>query len=105
MLRGDRLAAVLYNPHLRWAYSLAGRLGLRTEPPAATFIKHADLYNLAKASGFEVERLRPVSPFPLSLLGTGKLIDAIWRTLPVIRQLSFLQIAVFRPIAPLERTP
>ena len=98
MARGDRLAAVLYNPYLRWPYNLADRLGLRSAPSASTFVTRADLENLTKISGFEVVRLRSVASFPLRLLGIGSLLDAVMRTLPFIRQLSLVQIAVLRPV-------
>ncbi len=59
---------------------------------------HVDFDNLAEIPGCEIVRRRPVSPFPLHLLGIGTLIDAIWRTLPMIRQLSPVQAAFFRPV-------
>jgi len=105
MGRGDRLVTVLYNPYLRWIYSLADRLGLRRAPSASTFVTRVDLQNLAKISGFEVVRLRPVSPFPFGLFGLGTLLDAIMRSLPLIRQLSLVQVAMLRPIVQLKHRP
>lgn len=105
MARGDRLAAVLYNPYLQWMYNLADRLGLRSAPPASTFVTRVDLQNLAKISGFEVVRLRPVSPFPFHLLGLGTLLDAIIRSLPLVRQISPVHVAMLRPIVDSKHRP
>ena len=105
MARGDRLVAVLYNPYLRWAYGLADRLGLRSAPSASTFVTHVDLQNLARISGHEIVRLRPVASFPLRLLGIGTLLDAVMRTLPLIRQLSLVQVATLRPVVPSKHLP
>jgi len=105
MARCDRLAAVLYNPYFRWVYNLADRLGLRSAPSASTFVTRVDLQNLAKISGFEVVRLRPVASFPLRLLGIGTLLDAVMRALPLIRQLSLVQVATLRPVVPLKHQP
>jgi len=105
MARGDRLAAVLYNPYLRWVYNLADRFGLRNAPSASTFVTRVDLQNLAKISGFEVVRLRPVSSFPFRLFGLGTLVDAIMRSLPLIRQLSLVQVAILRPIVLWKHKP
>lgn len=105
MARGDRLAAVLYNPYLRWVFSLADRVGLRKAPPISTFVTRVDLHNLARISGFEVVRLRPVSPFPLRLLGLGNVVDAILTSIPLIRQLAPVHIAVMRPVRPTKHRP
>ena len=105
MARGDRLTAILYNPYLRWPYSLADRLGLRSAPSASTFVTRVDLQNLAKISGFEVVRLRSVASSPLRLLGIGTLLDAVMRALPLIRQLSLVQVATLRPVVPSKHQP
>jgi len=59
--RHCRIIAVAYNPYLRFLYRLANVLRLRTGKLPDTFLTRTDLNNLARISGFEVVRLRPIA--------------------------------------------
>lgn len=105
MGRGDRLALVLYNPYLRWIYALADRLGLRSAPPVTTFLTRPDLLTLLRVSSFALTRVRNVSPVPFRLAGLGTLVDAFFRAMPFLRQLSPVQVVLARPIVRSEEIP
>ncbi len=96
--RGDRVAAVLYNPYFRWLYRIVDRLGLRQAPPVSTFVTRVDMRNLAEISGYEVVRVRPCGCFPLRLLGIGRLLDGVLGALPGIRRLAPAEVVTLRPI-------
>jgi hypothetical protein len=98
--RSTRLVVVLYNPYLRWLYTLANRLGIRKGELPTTFITRVDLENLAEISGFSVVRQRPVGYFPLRLLGLGSLINRVAQLIPIVRWLSLGFVVVLRPRIP-----
>lgn len=98
--RSSRIIAVLYNPYLSWLYRLANWLGIRQGEVPSTFITYTDLANITRLSGYEVVRLRRAAYFPWRLLGLGSLINSIFPSIPVIRNLGLVTIAVIRPIIP-----
>ena len=100
--RSTRLVVVLYNPYLRWLYTLANRLGVRKGEVPTTFITRVDLENLAEISGFSVVRQRPVGYFPWRLLGLGSLINRVAQLIPIVRWLSLGFVVVLRPRIPSE---
>ena len=96
--RHDRVVVVLYNWYFAWVYRLADLLGLRQGPPIATFLTHADLVQLARLSGFELVRLRPVAYVPWHFFGAGSLLNVVMPAVPGLRWLSFVAVAVLRPV-------
>ena len=96
--RTSRLLVVLYNPYLRWLYSLANSLGIRKGELPETFITGVDLDNLTKISGFEVVQQRPVGYCPWRLLGLGSLINRVMPLIPVVRAFGLTTVATLRPI-------
>jgi len=98
--RGTRLVIVLYNPYLRWLYTLANRLGIRKGELPTTFITRVDVDNLAEISGFSVVRERPVGYFPWRLFGLGSLINRVAQVIPIVRWLSLGFVVVLRPRIP-----
>jgi len=105
LARTARLVVVLYNPYLRWAYGIADALGLRNAPPPATFLTRTDLNDLARLSGFEVVRLRTSGYSPFRLLGLGHLVNWWMPVVPGLQWLSFVVVAVLRPVVPETRRP
>jgi hypothetical protein len=103
--RGDRVAAVLYNPYLRGIYAAADALGLRDHGAPTTFITRVDLHDLARISGYEVVSLRPVAIVPLDLLGIGRWFDGALRAMPGLRWLSPVSVAMLRPVRVSEQAP
>ncbi len=103
--RTSRLVVVLYNPYLRWLYSLADLLGLRDSPPTVTFLTRADLHNVARLAGFEVVRLRPAGYSPIWLFGLGHLVNWWMPVVPGLRWTSFVVVAVLRPVIPEAQRP
>lgn len=98
--RGTRLIVVLYNPYLRWLYTLANRLGIRKGELPTTFITRVDVDNLAEISGFSVVRERPVGYCPWRMFGLGGLINRVAQVIPIVRWLSLGFVVVLRPRIP-----
>jgi hypothetical protein len=96
--RGDRFVAVCYSPYLQWLYRLANVLGLRAGPLPTTFLTRVDLDNLARLSGFEVVRNRPVGHSPFRLLGLGSVLNWLLAMVPVVRWLALVSVVVLRPV-------
>ena len=98
MHRADRLIVVLYNAYFEWLFRLADRLGWRNGPKTTTFVTRTDLHQLARLSGFEVVRLRPVVYVPWHFFGVGTFINTVMPALPGFRWLSLVSVAVLRPL-------
>lgn len=98
MSRGSRLVVVAYNPYLRWLYTWANRVGIRQGEMPTTFLTETDLLNLARLSGFEVVRYRPVAFSPAPLAGVGTFLNRLLPSVPLIRHLSFATVLVLRPV-------
>lgn len=98
--RTSRLAVVLYNPYLRWLYTLANVLGIRREELPSTFVTRTDLENLAEISGFQIVRRRNVAYCPWRLFGAGQLVNRVLPAVPLLRWLSFTYVVMFRPVIP-----
>lgn len=95
--RSTRLIVVLYNPYLRWLYTLANRLGIRKGELPTTFMTRVDLENLATISGFATVRERPVAYLPWRLLGLGSLVNKVAPVVPLVRWFSLAFVVVLRP--------
>ncbi|MBI5510708.1 MAG: glycosyltransferase family 2 protein [Deltaproteobacteria bacterium] len=95
--RGSRVVVVAYNPYLRGLYRLAHHLGLRQGEVPTCFVTATDLQNLAKLSGLEVVRTRPVGFFPLHLMGLGTAVNKLASILPGVRRLGLVSVLVLRP--------
>jgi hypothetical protein len=102
--RTSRVVVILYNPYLRWLYTLANKFGLRSGEVPNTFITRADLQNLVEISGFQIVRRRHIAYVPWRLVGVGDLINRIMPAVPVLRWFSFTYLAVLRPIIPQQAT-
>ena len=96
--RADRIVGVVYNSYLRYAYVLAGKLGIRGSPLPTTFLTQKNLVNIANISGYEVVRVRPVAYFPFQIFGLGTLVNKLLQALPLLRWLAFAQVVIFRPL-------
>jgi hypothetical protein len=96
--RRGRVVVALYNWYFAWLYRLADRLGLRHGPPVTTFITQSDLVQVARLAGFELVRLRPVAYLPWHFFGIGSLVNAVMPAIPGFRWLSFVAVAVLRPM-------
>jgi hypothetical protein len=104
--RSSRVVAVVYNTYLSWLFRMADRLGLRDGPACVTFITRTDLHNLARLSGFELVRLRPVAHVPWHFFGAGTLLNMLLPAVPGLRWLSMVTVAVLRPLpTPSESRP
>lgn len=98
--RTSRVLLVLYNPYLRWLYSLANRFGIRRGELPGTFLTRVSLETLARLSGYEVVRQRNSVYCPFRLFGTGSLINKLLPVIPLFRWLSLTEVAVLRPVIP-----
>lgn len=105
LARTSRVVVVAYNPYLRLLYWIADLLGLRNAPPVVTFLTAADLENLARLSGYEVVRMRPAGYSPFRLLGLGHLVNWWSPVVPGLRWMSFVVVAVLRPVVRDGRRP
>ncbi len=98
LARTARLIVVAYNPYWSWLYRLASVVGLRQGEPPTTFLTHTDFINLARLSGYELVRTRPVAYVPLKLLGLGTVLNRILPAMPFIRKFGFASLMILRPI-------
>jgi hypothetical protein len=103
--RTSRVIVIAYNPYLRWLYALADALRLRNSPPTLTFLTRTALEGLARLAGYQVIRLRPVGYFPFSLFGLGRLVNWWMPIVPGFRWMSFVVVAVLRPLVSEIRRP
>jgi hypothetical protein len=103
--RTSRVVVIAYNPYLRWLYSFADVLGLRSSPAVKTFLTRTDLEGVARLSGYEVVRLRPAGYWPFALLGLGRLLNWWLPVVPGLRWMSFVVIAVLRSLTREARRP
>lgn len=98
--RFTRVAVIAYNPYLRFLFSWATWLGIRSGEVPATFLTRTDLANICKLSGFEVVRLRHVgSPFHF-LPVLGSLLEPLFKALPLLKHLCLVNVIVLRPVIP-----
>lgn len=98
LTRTSRIVLVAYNPYYRWLYRAANTLGLRKGEQPDTFVTHTDLHNIARISGFDVVKVRPVAYFPFKLFGVGDFINRVLPSIPVARWLGAASVIVLRPI-------
>ena len=105
MRRSDRVVVVMYNYYFAWLYRIADWLGLRNGPQCTTFVTRTDLTQLAKLSGFEVVRLRPVVYLPWHFFGIGNLCNAVLSAIPGVRWLSLVAVIILRPIKEVGGSP
>ena len=103
--RTSRLVIVAYNPYLSGLYRLANLLRIRKGPLPTTFMTKTDLNNLARLSGFEVIRFRPLAYLPWRLLGLGNLVNWILPAIPALRALSLTSVITLRPQIPSRHPP
>jgi glycosyltransferase involved in cell wall biosynthesis len=96
--RTSRLVTVLYNPYLRWLYTLANRLGIRKGELPSTFVTRVDLQNIAKIAGYEIVRERLALYCPWKLFGLGDVINRFMRLIPLVRWSSLALIVILRPL-------
>jgi hypothetical protein len=96
--RTSRVIVVLYNPYLRWLYTLANRLGIRKGDLPSTFLTRVDLQNIAKIAGYEIVRQRLAVYCPWKLFGLGDAINRIMPLVPLARRFSLTSIVVLRPL-------
>lgn len=105
LARTSRVLVVAYNPYFRWAYYLANRLGIRQGEVPTTFITRTDLENIAKISGYSVERIRPCVYSPFRMFGLGSIVNAILPVVPVLKWLSLTTVLTLRPIIKEQTKP
>ena len=76
--RSDRVCLVGYNPYLKWLFLVATKLGIRKGEMPLTFVTTSDLKDIARISGFELVRIRPVGFFPFRFFGIGTFINRLF---------------------------
>ena len=94
--RSSRLVTIIYNPYLRWLYTLANRLEIRKGELPSTFLTRVDLHNIAKIAGFEIVRERLAVYCPWKLFGLGNVINRIMPLIPLARWFSLTLIVILR---------
>jgi len=103
--RTSRVVIVAYNPFLSAMYRLANVIRIRKGPQPTTFVTHTDLNNLARLSGFDVVRARPLGYVPWRLLGLGALLNWILPAIPGIRTVGLASVITLRPRIPSTKRP
>src|SRR5262249_40110784 len=95
--RTSRVVIVAYNPYTSWMFRLASLLGIRQGPLPSTFVTKTDLTNLARLSGFDIVRSRPLASVPWRVLGLGTFANWSLPAIPGIRALGLASVIVLRP--------
>ena len=98
--RTARILIVAYNPYFSWLYRLANRIGIRKGEVPTTFITRVDLENIAKLAGYAIVRTRLEVYVPWKLFGIGTLLNHVLSSVPVVRWLGLVYLAVLRPVVP-----
>jgi len=101
--RTSRLVVVTYNPYLYLAL-LAKRRLLGETNASMTFLTSDNLHHLAKVSGYEVVRIRPVGFLP-DFNGLSREANSLFPVLPGINRLAFANVIVLRPVIPESARP
>ncbi len=96
--RRTRLALIAYNSYFNGLYKIATFLRLRRGLAPKAFLTYTAIENLARLSGWEVVRVRPVGLCPIPLLFIDKLINWLGPVIPVLRHFSIATVIVFRPV-------
>jgi len=97
LARTSRLIIVAYNPYLSGLYRLANFLRIRKGPAPTTFVTETDLNNLARLSGFDIVRSRPLGYLPWRFLGLGSFLNWLLPSIPGIRVLGLASVITLRP--------
>jgi len=105
LTRTTRIVAVAYNPYMRWLFAILSACKLSRCGQLTTFVTRDSLTEIAKVSGFELVKVRPVCYFPLRLLGIGSLFNWLMPAVPILRWLSLASVVVFRPIITSKQMP
>lgn len=103
--RTSRVIAVIYNPYLRFLYSVSTALGIRKGPLPTTFVTIADVQGLARLSGYEVVSYSLCGYSPWKLGGLGSLVNAVFQVIPLVRWLALGCVVVLRPVIRSEQRP
>ncbi|PWT91869.1 MAG: glycosyl transferase [Acidobacteria bacterium] len=96
--RHVRLVVVAYNPYLRFLFSWAGALRLRSGEVPQTFLTRTDLNNVSRLAGFEVVRLKPTGSLLCMIPLVGNFLDALIGCIPLLKQFSLTYVIVLRPV-------
>ena len=102
--RTSRILIVAYNPYFSWLYRLANRLGFRKGEEPTTFITRVDLENISRLAGYDIVRTHLEVYVPWKLLGIGTVLNHLLSSIPVVRWLGLVYLAVLRPIKPAAAT-
>lgn len=105
MARGDRIAALIFNPYLYWIYKLANHLGWRQGEIPNIFLTKSGLSNLVQISGFEIVQMRMIGLFPFHLLGFGEILDKWLSSMPWLRNMAISTLVVLRPFPKMAPQP
>lgn len=93
--RRSRVAAVLFNPYLKWVFAFLTKLGIREGKLPEVFLTQTALKNLAKLSGYEVTKITPVG---FILLPGFDMVNRLLSLIPIVRWFSLGAVAVLRPV-------
>ena len=103
--RSDRIAAIVFNPYFRLLYPVANFLGLRDTAHPVTFITKVGINNIARATEYEIVRMRTSAYLPFRMLGIGDFLNSLLATIPLVRWLAFTTVIVLRPVKSCARPP
>lgn len=94
--RTSRLVVVSYNPYLYLAFLTKQRLQGKHDR-SMVFLTRDNLHHLAKVSGYEVVRIRPVGYLP-NFNGLTREVNSLCPVIPGVRWLAVANVIVLRPI-------
>lgn len=103
--RSTRLFAVCYNSYLSPLFALLSFLGLRLGDPPRTFLTKASIAAVAKLGLFEIVRVQSVGSIGFWLGPVGGVLERAFYLVPFLRNLSLIQIIIFRPQIPSKELP
>lgn len=94
-----RVLVLYYSAVWRPLMALASRLGIRETTPEQNWVAPSDVENFARLCGFEqvTRQRRILLPFYIPLF--SELVNRWLAPLPLFRQLTLVNLALFRPVA------
>jgi len=92
-----RIIVYGYNPAWQPVLALAGRVGLRMQPPEPNWLSEDDVRGLLRLTGFQVVRAYRVVLIPKRIPFVSEFVNRIVACLPFVSKLCLVSVVVARP--------
>ena len=100
-----RIVLLCYNSYLKWLYSLASFLRLRTQKHPTNFQTYKTIENFCRLCNFEIVGVSNKIHFPFYWFGLGILFDKIISLIPLINRFNLGTLFFLRPVIAEKNNP